>query len=151
MELDLPLIWGLLIATAVMLYVLLDGMDLGIGILTGFAKSDDERNLMTATIEPVWDGNETWLILGGGGLFAAFPLAYAILMPAFYLPVLLMLAASLLNSGTRRCANPPSSSGMAHSSMDHLRLRCPKGSSLAASYRVSRLRAAALRVVRLTG
>jgi len=93
MELDLPLIWGLLIATAVMLYVLLDGMDLGIGILTGFAKSDDERNLMTATIEPVWDGNETWLILGGGGLFAAFPLAYAILMPAFYLPVLLMLAA----------------------------------------------------------
>lgn len=93
MELDLPLIWGLLIATAVMLYVLLDGMDLGIGILTGFAKDDDERNLMTATIEPVWDGNETWLILGGGGLFAAFPLAYAILMPAFYLPVLMMLAA----------------------------------------------------------
>ena len=93
MELDLPLIWGLLIAAAVMLYVLLDGMDLGIGMLTGFAKDDDERNLMTATIEPVWDGNETWLILGGGGLFAAFPLAYAILMPAFYLPVLLMLAA----------------------------------------------------------
>ncbi|MGB3626048.1 MAG: cytochrome d ubiquinol oxidase subunit II [Henriciella sp.] len=90
---DLPLIWSVLIATAVMLYVLLDGMDLGIGILTGLAKSDDERNLMTATIEPVWDGNETWLILGGGGLFAAFPLAYAILMPAFYLPVLLMLAA----------------------------------------------------------
>ncbi|WP_084420000.1 cytochrome d ubiquinol oxidase subunit II [Henriciella litoralis] len=90
---DLPLIWSGLIATAVMLYVLLDGMDLGVGILTGFAKSDDERNLMTATIEPVWDGNETWLILGGGGLFAAFPLAYAILMPAFYLPVMLMLAA----------------------------------------------------------
>lgn len=90
---DLPLIWSVLIATAVMLYVLLDGMDLGIGILTGFAESDDERNLMTATIEPVWDGNETWLILGGGGLFAAFPLAYAILMPAFYLPVLFMLAA----------------------------------------------------------
>ena len=90
---DLPLIWSGLIATAVMLYVLLDGMDLGIGILTGLAKDDEERNLMTATIEPVWDGNETWLILGGGGLFAAFPLAYAILMPAFYLPVLLMLAA----------------------------------------------------------
>ena len=90
---DLPLIWSILIATAVMLYVLLDGMDLGIGILTGFAKTDEERNLMTASIEPVWDGNETWLILGGGGLFAAFPLAYAILMPAFYLPVLLMLAA----------------------------------------------------------
>ncbi|MAK63074.1 MAG: cytochrome d ubiquinol oxidase subunit II [Ponticaulis sp.] len=90
---DLPLIWALLIATAVMLYVILDGSDLGIGILTAFAKSDHERNLMTATIEPVWDGNETWLILGGGGLFAAFPLAYAILMPAFYIPVLIMLAA----------------------------------------------------------
>ena len=90
---DLPLIWSVLIATAVMLYVLLDGMDLGIGILTGLAKDDEERNLMTASIEPVWDGNETWLVLGGGGLFAAFPLAYAILMPAFYLPVLLMLAA----------------------------------------------------------
>ena len=93
MDLDLPLIWSGLIATAVMLYVLLDGMDLGVGILTGLAKDNDERNLMTATIEPVWDGNETWLILGGGGLFAAFPLAYAIMMPAFYLPVLLMLAA----------------------------------------------------------
>ncbi len=93
MDLDLPLIWAVLIAAAVMLYVLLDGMDLGIGILTGLAKDDEERNLMTATIEPVWDGNETWLVLGGGGLFAAFPLAYAILMPAFYLPVLLMLAA----------------------------------------------------------
>lgn len=90
---DLPLIWSVLIAVAVMLYVLLDGMDLGIGMLTGLAKNDEERNLMTATIEPVWDGNETWLILGGGGLFAAFPLAYAILMPAFYLPVLMMLAA----------------------------------------------------------
>ena len=90
---DYPLIWSFLIATAVMLYVLLDGSDLGIGILTAFARSDEERNLMTATIEPVWDGNETWLILGGGGLFAAFPLAYAILMPAFYIPVLIMLAA----------------------------------------------------------
>ncbi len=90
---DLPLIWAVLIAVAVMLYVLLDGMDLGIGILTGLVKSDEERNMMTATIEPVWDGNETWLVLGGGGLFAAFPLAYAVIMPAFYLPILVMLAA----------------------------------------------------------
>lgn len=90
---DYPLIWSILIAVAVMLYVLLDGFDLGVGILTRFAKTDKHRNLMTATIEPVWDGNETWLILGGGGLFAAFPLAYAILMPAFYLPILIMLAA----------------------------------------------------------
>jgi len=91
--LDLPLIWSGLIALAVMLYVVLDGFDLGIGILTAFARSDTERNMMTATIEPFWDGNETWLVLGGGGLYAAFPLAYAIIMPAFYLPILVMLAA----------------------------------------------------------
>jgi len=90
---DLPLIWAVLIAVAVMMYVLLDGMDLGVGMLTALADDEAERNLMTSTIEPVWDGNETWLILGGGGLFAAFPLAYAIIMPALYLPVLLMLAA----------------------------------------------------------
>ena len=90
---DYPLIWSGLIAVAVMMYVLLDGMDLGVGMLTALARGEEERNLMTATIEPVWDGNETWLILGGGGLFAAFPLAYSVLMPAFYLPVLVMLAA----------------------------------------------------------
>ena len=90
---DLPLIWALLIAVAVLLYVALDGMDLGVGMLTALASDDEERNMMSASIEPVWDGNETWLILGGGGLFAAFPLAYAIIMPAVYLPVLMMLAA----------------------------------------------------------
>lgn len=92
-SLDLPLIWSVLIAVAVMMYVILDGFDLGIGVLTAFARSDTERNMMTATIEPFWDGNETWLVLGGGGLFAAFPLAYAVIMPAFYLPILIMLAA----------------------------------------------------------
>tara|TARA_R110002073_G_scaffold104089_5_gene235504 strand:+ start:4568 stop:5623 length:1056 start_codon:yes stop_codon:yes gene_type:complete len=92
-HLDLPLIWSVLIALAIMMYVLLDGMDLGIGMLAALASSDAERNLMTATVEPVWDGNETWLVLGGGGLFAAFPLAYSILMPAFYLPVFFMLMA----------------------------------------------------------
>jgi len=90
---DLPLIWAFLIALAVMLYVLLDGFDLGVGILALFADDEAERNVLAASVEPVWDGNETWLVLGGGGLFAAFPLAYAILMPAFYLPVLIMLAA----------------------------------------------------------
>ncbi|MEX6632734.1 cytochrome d ubiquinol oxidase subunit II [Hyphococcus lacteus] len=90
---DYALIWAILIAVAVMMYVLLDGFDLGIGILTAFASDEAERSLMTATIEPVWDGNETWLVLGGGGLLAAFPLAYSILIPAFYIPVLIMLAA----------------------------------------------------------
>lgn len=88
---DLPLIWGVLIATAVLLYVLLDGFDLGVGILFPFAPSDKCRDRMMNSIAPFWDGNETWLVLGGGGLFAAFPLAYAILMPAFYMPIILML------------------------------------------------------------
>lgn len=88
---DLPLIWGGLIATAVLLYVLLDGFDLGIGILFPFAPSDQCRNKMMNSIAPFWDGNETWLVLGGGGLFAAFPMAYSIVMPALYVPVILML------------------------------------------------------------
>ena len=89
--LDLPLIWGIIIATAVFLYVLLDGFDLGCGILFPFAPSDKCRDKIMNSIAPFWDGNETWLVLGGGGLFAAFPVAYAILMPAFYLPVIFML------------------------------------------------------------
>ena len=82
MTLDLPLIWAVIIATAVLLYVLLDGFDLGVGALFPLA-TREERDVMTASIAPVWDGNETWLVLGGGGLFAAFPLAYAVVMPAF--------------------------------------------------------------------
>jgi cytochrome d ubiquinol oxidase subunit II len=89
--LDLPLIWGLLIASAIFLYVLLDGFDLGVGIIFPFAPSDKCRDRMMNSIAPFWDGNETWLVLGGGGLFAAFPLAYAILMPAFYIPIIVML------------------------------------------------------------
>jgi len=88
---DLPLVWGGLIATAVLLYVLLDGFDLGCGILFPFAPSDKCRDRIVNSIAPFWDANETWLVLGGGGLFAAFPLAYSIIMPAFYIPVILML------------------------------------------------------------
>jgi cytochrome d ubiquinol oxidase subunit II len=89
--LDLPLVWYSLIGTAILLYILLDGFDLGVGILFPFAPSDQCRDRMMNSIAPFWDGNETWLVLGGGGLFAAFPLAYAILMPAFYIPIILML------------------------------------------------------------
>lgn len=89
--LDLPLIWGGIIALAIFLYVLLDGFDLGVGILFPFAPDDRCRDKMMNSIAPFWDGNETWLVLGGGGLFASFPLAYAILMPAFYLPLIIML------------------------------------------------------------
>lgn len=93
---DLPLIWAGLIATAIFLYVLLDGFDLGIGILFPFAPSDKCRNRMMNSIAPFWDGNETWLVLGGGGMFAAFPLAYSVLMPAFYMPIILMLLGLIL-------------------------------------------------------
>ncbi|MEO8927367.1 MAG: cytochrome d ubiquinol oxidase subunit II [Caulobacteraceae bacterium] len=93
MHLDLPLIWAALIALAVLFYVTLDGFDLGVGILFPFARSTADRDTMMAAIAPYWDGNETWLVMGGGGLFAAFPLAYAILMPALYLPVMVMLLA----------------------------------------------------------
>lgn len=89
----LSLIWAMLIATAIFLYVALDGFDLGVGILFPFAKSGRERDQMQAAIAPVWDGNETWLVLGGGGLFAAFPKAYAAIMPALYAPIILMLLA----------------------------------------------------------
>jgi len=88
---DLPLIWYVLIIVAVLLYILLDGFDLGVGVLFPFAPSDQCRDRMMNSIAPFWDGNETWLVLGGGGLFAAFPLAYAILMPALYIPVIIML------------------------------------------------------------
>lgn len=94
--LDLPLIWGVLIATGVFLYVLLDGFDLGVGILFPFAPSDKCRDRMINSIAPFWDGNETWLVLGGGGLLVAFPLAYGILMSAFYIPIFAMLFGLIL-------------------------------------------------------
>src|SRR5918998_3260431 len=93
MEWDLPLIWAGVIALAVAMYVILDGFDLGIGILFPFAQSEGERDQMMTSIAPYWDGNETWLVLGGVGLLVAFPLAYAIIMPALYLPVIVMLLA----------------------------------------------------------
>jgi cytochrome d ubiquinol oxidase subunit II len=89
--LDLPLIWFSLIGLAIFLYVSLDGFDLGVGILFLFAPSEKCRDEMMNSIAPFWDGNETWLVLGGGGLLAAFPLAYAVVMPALYIPVILML------------------------------------------------------------
>lgn len=87
----LTLIWAGLIAFAVFAYVVMDGFDLGIGILFPFLHRDEDRDTAMNSVAPVWDGNETWLVLGGGGLFAAFPLAYAILMPAVYAPLIAML------------------------------------------------------------
>jgi cytochrome d ubiquinol oxidase subunit II len=93
MELDLPLIWAALIGVAVAMYVILDGFDLGTGILFPFTRAERERDQMIASIAPFWDGNETWLVLGGAGLLVAFPQAYAVIMPALYLPVIVMLLA----------------------------------------------------------
>jgi cytochrome d ubiquinol oxidase subunit II len=93
MEWYLPVIWAALIGTAVAMYVILDGFDLGIGILFPFARNEVQRDQMMRTIAPFWDGNETWLVLGGGGLWVAFPIAYAVIMPAMYLPVIVMLLA----------------------------------------------------------
>ena len=90
---DIPLIFAFVAVFGVTVYVLADGFDLGVGILFLFAPRESDRDLMMASIEPVWDGNETWLVFGGTFLFAAFPAAYYILLPAFYLPIILMLFA----------------------------------------------------------
>jgi cytochrome d ubiquinol oxidase subunit II len=91
MAIDLPFVWAGLIAFAVLAYVVLDGFDLGIGILFAVFPDKRDRDLMTNAIAPVWDGNETWLVMGGGGLLAAFPLAYAVILPATYPLVIAML------------------------------------------------------------
>jgi cytochrome d ubiquinol oxidase subunit II len=88
---ELSFIWAGLIAFAVLAYVVLDGFDLGIGILFPLFPETHDRNVMTNSVAPVWDGNETWLVLGGGGLMAVFPLAYATVLPALYVPIILML------------------------------------------------------------
>jgi cytochrome d ubiquinol oxidase subunit II len=93
---DLPLAFALLTVGAVALYVLADGFDLGIGVLFLLAPRDRDRNLMMQSIAPVWDGNETWIVFGGALLWAAFPIAYYVLLPAFYMPLMLMLFALIL-------------------------------------------------------
>jgi cytochrome d ubiquinol oxidase subunit II len=92
----LPVVWFFIIGFAVLMYVLLDGFVLGIGILTLFADDDRQRDQMMNTAAPIWDGNETWLVMGGAGLMAAFPKAYAVVLSTLYLPVLFMLIALIL-------------------------------------------------------
>jgi len=91
--LDLPLLFALTVAFSVGLYVVLDGLDLGIGILFLLAPSHRDRDAMMNSVAPVWDGNETWLVMGGVLLFAAFPLVYAVVLPALYVPLMAMLFA----------------------------------------------------------
>jgi cytochrome bd ubiquinol oxidase subunit II len=89
----LPLVWAAILAIAVTLYVILDGFDLGLGILFPCATAEHDRDVMMNTVAPFWDGNETWLVLGGGGLFVAFPKAYGVIMSGLYLPIIVMLLA----------------------------------------------------------
>jgi cytochrome d ubiquinol oxidase subunit II len=91
MSIDLPTVWAGIIAFAVLAYVVLDGFDLGVGILFPWFPKRHDRDVMTNSIAPVWDGNETWLVLGGGGLMAVFPVVYATVLPALYMPIILML------------------------------------------------------------
>src|ERR1700756_746516 len=88
--------WVIVLAISVLLYVLLDGFDLGIGIIFGFTRDEAQRRSLLEAIEPLWDGNETWLVVTGVVLWGAFPLVYATLLSAFYLPLLVMLAGLIL-------------------------------------------------------
>ncbi len=88
---NLAIFWGGVIAASILIYVILDGFDLGVGILFGFTRDETNRLQLVNTIAPFWDGNETWLVIVGASLFAAFPAAYSVFLGAFYIPVLLML------------------------------------------------------------
>ncbi|MFT9207185.1 cytochrome d ubiquinol oxidase subunit II [Acetobacter orientalis] len=89
----LPIIWAVILVAAITIYVILDGFDLGIGMLFAVERHEARRDVMVNTIAPVWDGNETWMVLGGATLYGVFPGAYSTLLPAFYLPIVLMLVA----------------------------------------------------------
>ncbi|WP_368541954.1 cytochrome d ubiquinol oxidase subunit II [Enterobacter soli] len=91
MGIDLSIIWFVIIVFATLMYIVMDGFDLGIGILFPAVKNADDRDVMVNTVAPVWDGNETWLVLGGAALFGAFPLAYAVIIDALTIPLTLML------------------------------------------------------------
>ena len=91
MGIDLSLIWFVIIVFATLMYIVMDGFDLGIGILFPVTRDAHDRDVMVNTVAPVWDGNETWLVLGGAGLFGAFPLAYAVIVDALTIPLTLML------------------------------------------------------------
>jgi len=92
----IELLWAIILSIAIFAYVVLDGFDLGLGIIYPFLKQKADRDVAMNTVAPIWDGNETWLILGGGGLFAAFPLAYSVILPALYAPLTAMLIGLIL-------------------------------------------------------
>jgi len=91
MDFDITAVWAAIIFFSVFMYVVLDGFDLGIGMLYPFVPARQDRDTMMNSVAPIWDGNETWLVLGGEGLLAAFPVAYAVILPGLYLPLIFML------------------------------------------------------------
>ena len=112
---DLTIVWALILAFIVAMYVVMDGFDLGIGILFPSFPVGKQRDMAMNSVAPVWDGNETWLILGGNGLIAAFPVAYAVILPALYAPLIAMLprirsAAPELEIWKMRVTLPPATS-----------------------------------------
>lgn len=106
MELDLALIWAGITAFAVLTYVVLDGFDPGVGIFP-FATETPERDVMMNSVALVWDGNKNWSVMGGGGLFAVFTLAYAVILPALYMPITLMLLALVFAAWRLSTAGAP--------------------------------------------
>jgi cytochrome d ubiquinol oxidase subunit II len=103
--------WVAVLATSILLYVLLDGFDLGVGILFGLTRSAMRRRAMLSAVAPIWDGNETWLVVSGVVLWGAFPIVYAVLLSAFYLPVLVMLAGLILRGWRSSSATRPNGCG----------------------------------------
>jgi cytochrome d ubiquinol oxidase subunit II len=126
MEQALPVIWAAIIGIAVAAYVILDGFDLGIGILFPTTRTESERDRIMTSVAPFWDGNETWLVMGGVGLWVVFPLAYSIIMPAMYLPVMIMLLALVFRGVTFEFRT------VARTSKSHWNVAFAAGSALAA-------------------
>ena len=134
MTIDIHVLFAALVAFCVVVYVLADGFDLGVGILFLIAPRDQDRDLMMASIEPVWDGNETWLVMGGVLLLSTFPAGYYVLLPALYLPVIFMLFALILRGvafGFRLQTVRFAGSGISPSPADRRWRRSAKGSSSA--------------------
>ena len=155
MTIDLPLIWAGVIAFGIFMYVVMDGFDLGIGILFPFIRDKEERDAMMNTVAPIWDGNETWLVLGGAALFGAFPLAYAVVLSALYLPLMLKLVGLIFRGEPSSSVSRPRptsvTSGTRRSLVARLRPPSSRGSRWVPSLKASRWSTVPTSVVAWTG
>ena len=152
--LELSFIWAGIIALSVLIYVILDGFDFGFGLLFPLSKDESERDVMMNSVAPIWDGNETWLVLGGGGLLAVFPLAYATVLPALYMPIILMLLGLIFRGVAfeyRWRTTRWKPLWMSRSSADHWLPRCVRALPWVPWCRVSISRIAPMQVAGGTG